>query len=233
VDKILEQFSFAKFPRKKFNNLGVSMKKIYLLLLLAVIFITCSPSAKFVAPDYSRPKKIAILPTVNHTNDVEGGIVIRNLLFVKLHKKKYAELLSNTVVDSLLNEEGITDGGQLSMIAREELAEILTVDGLLYIDLLECTCTTLVPGEGGTVKANFKLYAPPSKLIWEDEREEVQKFDNSSSGSSGNLLADMVGQFIAEAASKLIVQATSAWLFDHELKQEMEKLIKKSLKTLP
>jgi hypothetical protein len=209
------------------------VKKIYLLFLLSTLFMTCNPSSKFAAPDFSRPKKIAILPTVNHTNDVECGIVMRNLLFVKLHKKKYAELLKNTAVDSLLTEEGITDGGQLSMITREELAEILNVDGLLYIDLLECACTPFVPGEVGTVKANFKLYAPPSKLIWEDEREEVQKFDDSSSDSNGNSLADMFGQFIAEATAKLIIQAASGWLFDHELKQEMEKLIKKSLKTLP
>ncbi|MCK6622220.1 MAG: DUF799 family lipoprotein [Calditrichaceae bacterium] len=209
------------------------MKKMCVLFLLAMFFITCGPSAKFLAPDYSRPRKVAILPTVNHTNDVECGIVMRNLFFVKLHKKKYAELLSNTVVDSILNEEGITDGGQLNMITREELAEILTVDGLLYIDLLKCTCTPLVPGEVGTVKANFKLYVPPSKLIWEDEREEVQELDNSSSGSGGNPLADLVGSLIAETAAKLMIQAASGWLFDHELHQEMDKLIKKSLKTLP
>jgi hypothetical protein len=204
------------------------MKKKGYLLSLLPLFLFCGPSAKFISPDYSRPQKVAVLPTINHTVDVEGAIVFRNIFFIKLYKKKYADLLNNTRVDSLLNEAGITDGGQLGLITQQELVNLLKVDGLFYIDLLECTTTPLERGKYGTVKANFKLFSPPSHLIWEDEQEEVKKMDSTSGG-----LADLIGDYFAEVTAKLIIETASGWLFDHELKNEMDKLIKKSLKKLP
>jgi hypothetical protein len=40
-----------------------------------------------------------------------------------------------------------------------------------------------------------------------------------------------MAQYIAEVAAKLIVKATAGWLLEHELKLEMQKLIRETLKT--
>jgi hypothetical protein len=139
--------------------------------LLAIMLISCGPSAKFVSRDCEKPQIIALLPTNNQTTDVNGAIVFRNLLYEKLRDKKYAKLLDIAVVDSLLNEQGITDGGQLATIGKEELFKALFVDGLLFIDLLACDYQTLGFSETRKVEANCKLYVLPSKLAWEDERK--------------------------------------------------------------
>jgi hypothetical protein len=204
-------------------------KKIYLFSMLP-FFLFCGPSAKFISPDYSRPQKVAILPTINHTVDVEGATVFRNIFFVKLYRKKYAELLKNTQIDSILNEAGITDGGQLGSITQQDLVMLLKADGLFYIDLLECTTTPFEPGKYGTVKANIKLFSPADQLIWEDEQEVEKTMD---SDSKSGFLADLMGDYLAEVTKKLVMEAASGWLFDHELKNEMDKLIDKTLKTLP
>jgi hypothetical protein len=190
---------------------------------------SCGPSAKFMAPDYSRPQKVALLPTINQTNDVKGGIVFRNLLYKKLKKKKYANLQEISWTDATLNQAGITDGGQLPTLDPTELLEMLGVDGIIYIELVKCENTPLNLFESGKVKANFKLYIPPAKLIWEDEREQKAK---SHSAKLGQGLSKFFKSYGEKVSEDLKEQAAEAWLKDHELKDEMEKLIKKSLKTL-
>ncbi len=205
------------------------MKKLSLISGLFTIFISCASSPKFIAPDYSRPQKVAILPIINQTSDVEGSIIFRNLLSKGLKTKKYANLKEIQLIDSILNEAGITDGGQLYTINQNELFEMLKVDGLFYVKLLVCESTPLDPFKTGEIKANFKLYKSPSKLIWEDERGEKAK---SRSIKLSDNLSDLFKSYTKKVKEDLIEQSSEAWIEDHELKEEMEKLIKKSLKTL-
>jgi hypothetical protein len=182
-----------------------------------------------MSPDYSRPQNVALLPTINQTNDVKGSIVFRNLLYKKLKKKKYAILQEISSIDSTLNQAGITDGGQLPRLDPAELFEMLRVDGLIYIELLICETTPLNIFESGKVKANFKLYTPSARLIWEDEREQKAK---SRSAKLGQGLSKFFKSYGEKVSEDLKEHAAEAWLDNHELNDEMEKLIKKSLKTL-
>jgi len=208
------------------------MKKI--ILLSAIVMVSCGPSAKFVARDYKKPQIIALLPTNNQTTDVNGAIVFRNLFYKKLEDKEYAKLLDNTVVDSLLNEQGITDGGQLAAISKEDLFKTLPVDGLLFIDLLTCDYQTLGISETRKVEATFKLYVLPSKLAWEDERKvkEGKSAVESLFGAIANP-TEAVKESAKDFEKQVAAKGAKMWLMDHELKPEMEKLIKKTLKTLP
>lgn len=208
------------------------MKKRFLYLLLSAILISScgAPVAKFVAPDYSKPRKIAILPTTNQTVDVKGSQVFRKILYRELKKKKYTKLLDISVVDSLLNEEGITDGGQLTTMGNEELFTVLNVDGLMFVELLVCGIRAMDLDAVNRVKANLKLYAPPDKLVWEDEREEKSE---TKKLSSGDILQIIIGQIFFEFIGKAIIGSAERALLEHECKLEMQKLIKKSLKTLP
>ena len=206
------------------------MKKSYFFVLFIIALISCKPSPRFISPDYKRPARAAILPTINQTNDVKGSLLIRHIFYQQMKKKKYTDILDINSVDSILNNEGITDGGQLSLISQNELFKTLNVDGLFYIELLLCETTLLDDDELGKVKVNLKLYRPQSKLIWEDEREEKAKHGSSSSSSG---LSDMFAKFIGKTVAKVVLQGTLSWILDHELKPEMDRLIKKSIKTIP
>jgi hypothetical protein len=190
------------------------MNKFLPIILFLFILISCKPSPRFISPDYKRPKRAAILPTINQTNDVKGSILIRLIFYQQMKKKKYTEILDINSVDSILNNEGITDGGQLGLISQNELFKILNVDGLFHIELLVCKTTLLDDDELGKVKVNLKLYKPESKLIWEDEREEKAKHGSSSSGG----LSDMFAEYIGKTVAKAVLQGTLSWIFDHELK---------------
>jgi hypothetical protein len=209
-------------------------KRITPLIAILFICLSCVPPAKFLAPKFEKPEIIAILPTINQTTDVEGGIVFRNLLYEKVKDEKYTRLITNRNVDSLLNLEGITDGGQLSTIKDEELFNILNVDGLMYVELLECTYQSLGIKETRHVKANLILKLYPGTKIWEDEREiKVGKsiFQTIFAG-----IVDPIGTFKETAqdlGEEYAVKALKMWLLDHELRPEMEEIIDVSVKTLP
>jgi len=218
----VDQFEPRVFFKSNKNNLGSYQLASY------------GPSAKFLSAEYSKPQTIAVLPTINQTTDVNGSIVFRNLFYKRFEEMKYTKLVDNTVVDSLLNEIGITDGGQLPTVTNEELFNLLNVDGLVFIDLLECKYQTLGFKETRKVMAKFKLYVPPSKFVWADER----KVDRGKSFGETLLKAtdDLKGT-IKESGKDMVkqvaVKGVKMMILDHELLPEMEEIIKKSLMTLP
>ena len=201
------------------------------LVIASLIFITaCIPQARFVAPDYQRPERIAILPTINNTTDVKGSIVIRHLLYAELQDKDYTQLIHPDLIDSLLNLEGITDGGQLTTITDSVLYNILDADGLIYLTLLECEFSSIGINTTKKVKANFKLYHSEQQLIWEDE-QEVDK-GKSLFDTLIDALADPE-KAAKESMEQLGDKAVKMWLTEHELKDEMLEIIQNSIKTLP
>lgn len=207
------------------------------IILLGILFLvgfSCVPPAKFLTPDFEKPATIAILPTVNQTTDVAGGIVFRNLLYKKFLKKKYTRLVPNENVDSLLNLAGITDGGQLAAVTEEELYRILNVDGLLYVELVECTYQSLGVSETRHVKTNLMLKLYPGRKIWEDEREvKAGKsiFDTILNGITNP--AGTLSQSAKDLAGEYAAKGLKMWLLAHELKPEMDKIIDISIQTLP
>jgi hypothetical protein len=208
-------------------------KKFYIIVFLSLV-ISCAPKAKFIAPDYHKPERIAILPAINQTTDVDGVIVFRNLFYLALEAEDYTSLVANDIVDSLLNMQGITDGGQLATIENEELFQILNVDGLLYIELQACEYKTIGISETRLIKADFKLLGPPSDLLWEDEREEER--GKSAFGSVLGLLTDpkkTLEKSGEDLKKQLKLKGAKMWLLEHELKPEMESVINKTIRTLP
>lgn len=208
----------------------------WILPLTAILFLcfSCAPPAKFLAPNFEKPERVAILPAINQTTDVAGGIVFRNLLYKKLMDKEYTRVIPNNHVDSLLNLQGITDGGQLVAIKDEELFRVLGVDGLIYLELLECTYQSLGISETRHVKTNLALKLYPGNKIWEDEREIKEGKSIFQTIFSGIL--DPIGT-LSQTAQDLTLQYTikglNMWLLDHELKPEMDEIINTSFNTLP
>ena len=144
------------------------MKKSFLLLLFIILFsLSCQrPKARFIMP-----RQIAVLPTVNQTTDVLGGIVFRNLFYLELEEDYSSYLIPIELVDTLLNEEGITQGGQLAAVEYNDLFQILKVDGLLFIELLACDYQTLGISETRRVHTRFNLITTPADTLWDFEYE--------------------------------------------------------------
>ena len=207
------------------------MKKT--LLLFLCIWLSIS-SCKHHSPSFKMPERIAVLPTINQTTDVLGGIVFRNLFFLELMEEYSAYLIPIENVDTLLNDEGITQGGQLAAIENQELFQILKADGLLYITLLACDYQTLGVSETRLVKAHFTLITFPNEPRWDFEYEVDQgkSFADSFFGLLGDpksFLKDTAEDFGKQLAHK----GGRMWLLKHPLKPEMDKVIEEAIDDLP
>jgi hypothetical protein len=180
------------------------------------------------------PQQIAVLPTINQTTDVLGGLVFRNLFYLELNEEYSAYLIPIEIVDTLLNEEGITQGGQLAAVENHELFQILKADGLIFIELLACDYQTLGISETRRVKAHFTLIAPPAKTRWDfeyevDEGKSVVDTFLGLLGDPKSALKDTAEDFGRQVAHK----GGRMWLLKHALKPEMDKVIEEAIDDLP
>jgi len=180
------------------------------------------------------PERVAVLPTINQTTDVLGGLVFRNMFYLELEEEYSAYLIPLEIVDTLLNEEGITQGGQLSAVENNELFQILNADGLLYIELLACDYQTLGISETRRVKVYFSLITPPQEIRWEfeyevDEGKSVVDTFFGLLGDPKSILKDTAEDFGRQMAHK----GGRMWLLKHPLKPEMDKVIEEAIDDLP
>ena len=109
------------------------MKKL-LLAIVTVITILLMSCATMPGSDWV-PTTIAILPFTNETADVGVQGFARYSLFVQLQNKGY-NCMDLASVDSILNDIGITEGGQLETVTLEELGKELGADGIIYGNVL-------------------------------------------------------------------------------------------------
>ncbi len=207
------------------------MKKTFQYsFLLILLLLSCKPQrAKF-----HMPEQIAVLPTINQTTDVLGGIVFRNLFYLKLEEDYSQYLIPVELVDTLLNEEGITQGGQLAAVENTDLFKILKADGLLFVELLACDYQTLGISETRRVRVHFNLITTPADTLWDFEYEvdEGKSVVDSFFGLLGDpksFVKDTAKDFGEQIAQK----GGRMWLLKHALKPEMEKVIEEAVDNLP
>jgi hypothetical protein len=207
------------------------MKPIFLsLIIICVFFSACQrPKARF-----QMPNQIAVLPTINQTTDVLGGIVFRNLFYISLEEDYSPYLIPIEIVDTLLNEEGISQGGQLSAVENSDLFQILKVEGLLFIELLACDYQTLGVSETRRVRAHFNLITTLEDTLWNfdyevDEGKSVVDSFFELLGDPKSFLKDTAEDFGEQLAHK----GGRMWLLKHPLKPEMDLVIEKAIENLP
>jgi len=217
--------------------------KLFLLFIL-LIFIGCTPKKNFVLKPTSSisPAKLAILPINNNTNDVAGGFVFREIIYNSFKQNNCRYDIQNfKKTDKLLNEAGITDGGQLQFLKPIELSEILGVDGLLYIDLDELDFLTYPYYHTRSVKGTFSLYNF-DKLVWiKPIRIAIKYFGIKSaldtisgaiSGDDDKLNNGMTQAGLDIAIHQGIKYATIVG-FNHELSPEMVMVSEKLSSVIP
>jgi hypothetical protein len=167
-----QKIRFINLERKK------SMTKRYYFIVSVFLISSCTnPTAKFIIPNYEevKPQKIAVLPLTNETTDLDGPVMIRNLMKIELFKNGY-DTLETAAITTALKNEGITDAGQLKTISREELNQILSADAVLYGELLNFRHLLTGVYNERAVKTGFELVALANgDTLWNDNRQISNK----------------------------------------------------------
>ncbi len=134
-------------------------RKLLALVLVLLLPWGCAPNYSqhtYLKLDNVRGQKIAVLPFANETVDFDASPVFRYAVRNFLSHKGY-QVLSNAEVDALLQEQGISEGGQLPAFTPQELGEILQVDLLLYGTITEFNTKYALVYSSIQVEADFKL----------------------------------------------------------------------------
>lgn len=205
------------------------MKKNLLVVFLILLFVAgCAPKQRVVqkVQGGKPPVKIAILPSINLSNDILGGIVIRNLIYQRfMENNKNYEVQDVAITDALLIGEGISEGGLLNLMSNLELCQLLEVDGLVYIDVYDMGMKILPFYHSRYVDFQVRLYNF-DRLVWQkpvnianrvvDVEGALGAINDISAGNYEDGLVDAGTSVAVQTAVKIGV----ATLSDHELKPE-------------
>lgn len=128
-------------------------------LIIGVIFaFGCAPVKPRVIYNPSNPvKTVAVLPVLNHTNDVEAPENIRKKFESELAYWGYKSKPLAEVNKILKDELGITLGKQLDLTNPVELGQKLGVDAVIYGALFDFDEKTTGVLDIRRVKAGFKM----------------------------------------------------------------------------
>ena len=124
--------------RKKTQYLKGSPKpKILFLLPILLLTAACAAPLSNLDSNYStsKPTRIAVLPAMNETADLDAPVVFRILASAEVADKGYA-LVDPGRIDKALAQRGIQEGGQIEALTPQEIGELVGADGLLYVRVM-------------------------------------------------------------------------------------------------
>ena len=132
-------------------------KLLVVISILAIIGGCTLPMPKPSGDPGNPIRRLAVLPLVNNTNDVDAPEMVRERLVLALEANLYNVQPLEEIDQILRDQMGITLGGQLEMAESKVLAEKLGVEGLLYGDLMDFKETTTGVYNSRNVRGRFKI----------------------------------------------------------------------------
>lgn len=196
------------------------MRKAGLALCLGLL-TGCAASQVYVSGQYVASGKMALLPMSNESNDLDGPIFLRKLLFEDLTARGF-QVLPTDAIDAALKAQGFTDGGQLRATTPQKIGEWTGADVLLYSTIENFDYINVGFYAQRRVKILAKLVdAKTGERLWEAERDGTTRVVATNKKQAERL-------FAAQLAVKAVEKATHA-----PLQAESRLAVLRLLNTLP
>lgn len=171
-------------------------------------------------PESFADKKVVVLPLDNLTNDLQGPLLLRQLMQMQLAAAGYRSESSDWI-DKKLKELGITDGGQLPSRKPDELGAALQSDALLYAELTEFKNQNLGGYAARTVEAHAWLVdAKTGGTLWEATKRK------------SNRRAALTGDAIKAGAVTGYAGSMAEKAMGNPLRQETEDVVRMLVKDM-
>lgn len=169
------------------------------LTLLAVA--GCGPSKP---KDYSAynlyranlPASILVLPPTNQSVEVNAPYSYLSTVTAPLAEAGYY-VFPVAVVDAYMKENGLPMPADMHAVPLDKLDEVFDADAVLYLDIEAYGQEYNLVSSDAVVRARARLVdIENGATLWEGGVDAV---DRSSSGSSDNILVDLIGAAVAQA----------------------------------
>ena len=111
--------------------------KVLFLFPIFLLAAACAAPLSNLDSNYAalKPTRIAVLPAMNETADLDAPVVFRILAAAELADKGYA-LIDSARIDQALAQRGIQEGGQIEALTPQEIGELAGANGLLYVKVM-------------------------------------------------------------------------------------------------
>ncbi len=144
------------------------LKTALLLVSMAWLLASCATPQIAIPANPANPiKRIAILPVLNNSNDVDAPTRIKEEFAKRLGSYHY-EIQPLAETNEILNQQmGITLGKQFDLATPQEIGKTLGVDGLFYGYLLDFDEITTGAVNSYKVRIGWKLVdTKTGKISW-------------------------------------------------------------------
>jgi hypothetical protein len=176
------------------------MKKrfTYPLIFIGISFLaSCATNMNnrgYLAPEFTTPLRVAVLPLENQTSDLKANELYR-LMFKNSLQDLGFTVAKNGDVDYILNQKGYTDGGQLRNTPKDDICEWLGVDVVVFGSIEKASQLTTGVYNKKEVKTSMQMYKQ-NRLIWAD----TASASSSEVGLSVDAMANAVVKRIGDKA---------------------------------
>lgn len=168
-------------------------------LLLAFACGCSSAPRRPVAP----PRRLAVLPFDNRTNDAGAADYVRNVMAQRLPARRFT-VLPQAGVDDALRNLGVSQGGQLGVTTPGRVAAATGAELLLYGRVEQFTYITAGVAEKRAVKVSARLVDPSGRVHWAATRSSsnggLDPGAASSLGAFGRALGGQLTEKLVEGA---------------------------------
>ena len=163
-------------------------------LSLALIGLTLSGCAttKIEPKDYTSfyqqdPRSILVVPVINNSNEVDAAGLFYTTVILPLSERGFYVFPANAT-RSIMEAEGLGDAGLVHEAPTPQLAPLFGADSVLYLEVISWDSDYNVISSEVEVEFLYTLKASNGDVLWQDQ----EKYVYSTSGNSGNFLADLV-----------------------------------------
>jgi hypothetical protein len=170
--------------------------------LLAILGGLAATGCAAKAYDYTNyraypPRSILVLPPVNEGTDVRATYGYLSTMTRPIAELGYY-VFPVALIDQLLKENGMPTPGEMVQAPLEKIREIIGADAVLYITIQQYGTRFQLLASITVVAAAARLVdTRTGTLLWEGRLAAEE-----GSGSSGNLLSDVIGALLTQVISQ-------------------------------
>lgn len=178
-----------------------TLKRLFLISVLAISTAACGAK---MTKDYSSfysssPRSILVVPVMNHSQEPEANDLFLSTVPVPLAEKGFYVFPVNMVKD-MMEQDGLSDAQLVHSAPTQRLASLFGADAVLYIEIMDWRSRYIVISANIIVEFLYTLKdGRTGDLLWQHQQELTY----SSSGNSGNAIADLIVTAITAAVQSV------------------------------
>jgi len=154
---------------------------------------TQHPSYDYTAFNAHFPRSILILPPLNESTSVTATYGYLSTVTRPVAERGYY-VFPVAVVDQFLKHNGMPTPGEMHQVPLAKVRDVIGADAVLFATINEYGSKYKVLSSDTVVRVSARLVdTRTGTLLWEGHGTGRQ-----SSGSSGNIVADLVGAVVAQ-----------------------------------